>query len=544
MFARIKKSGLYQYLQIVHSYREGLKIKQRVIGTLGRVDELKETHGVDGLIRSLEKYSDSILMLLTSKSEVNAESVKIGPALVFDRLWKELNLPEIINELLEYRKYEFDVERAIFLTVLHRLMISGSDRSCEKWKRDYQINGVSGILLHHIYRAMAFLGDEIEDQYGRTPFSPRCIKDLIEEKLFNQRQDLFSTIDLVFFDTTSIYFEGEGGETIGQLGNSKDNRPDLNQMVVGAVLDNAGNPICCELWPGNTTDVKTLIPIINRMQKRFGVNKVCIVADRGMICNDTVKYLEKRGVTYILGARMRKVVEIKKSVLSRGGRYHEVYPESLKSKDPSPLKIKEVIENGKRYIVCVNEKQARKDETERGLIIASLQDKIKTGAKTLVGNKGYRKFIKMAKGSIAIDYKKAEKDARYDGKWVLQTNTELKAEEVALKYKELWKVEQTFRDVKSVLETRPVYHKTDETIRGHVFCSFLAMILRNELESRLENQGYDFEWNDIKQDLESIQEYRLNENEKTIVIRSQCKGISGKVIQAVGIALPPTIKKL
>lgn len=544
MFTRIKKSGSYQYLQIVHSYREGAKIKQRVIGTLGRVDELKENQGVDGLIRSLGKFSENVFFLLSSKSKIDAESVKIGPSLVFERLWKELHLPEIINEVLKDRKYEFNVERAIFLTVLHRLMISGSDRSCEKWKSDYQINGASSIFLHHSYRAMAFLGDEIDDQYGRTPFSPRCNKDLIEEKLFSQRQNLFSTIDLVFFDTTSIYFEGEGGDTIGKLGNSKDNRPDLNQMVVGAVLDNDGNPICCELWPGNTTDVKTLLPIIDRMQKRFGVNKVCIVADRGMISSDTVKSLEKKGMTYILGARMRKVTEIKEAVLSRGGRYHEVYPESLNSKDPSPLKVKEVIENGKRYMVCVNEKQARKDEADRGFIIAGLQDKIKSGAKALVGNKGYRKYVKLAKGSMTIDYQKVQEDTRYDGKWVLQTNTNLDSEEVALKYKELWQVEQVFRDVKSVLETRPVYHKTDETIRGHVFCSFLALVLRNELEKRLKKYGYDYEWNDIKRDLESIQEFRLNENDQSIAIRTQCKGISGKVIQAVGVVLPPTIKKL
>jgi transposase len=544
MFTRIKKSGPYQYLQIVHSYREGAKVKQRVIGTLGRLDELKENQGIDSLIRSLEKFSDDVLLLLTSKSQIDAKSVKIGPSMIFERLWKELHLPEIINELLEGRKYEFNVERVVFLTVLHRLLISGSDRSCERWKRDYQIIGAEEISLHHSYRAMAFLGDLIEDQYGRTPFTPRCNKDLIEEKLFSSRQDLFSTLELVFFDTTSVYFEGEGGETIGQLGNSKDNRPDLNQMVIGAVLDNAGNPICCELWPGNTTDVTTLLPIIDRMQKRFGVNKMCIVADRGMISSDTIKDLDKRGMTYILGARMRKVNEIRNKVLSRAGRYQEVYPESLYSKDPSPLKVKEVLENGKRYIVCVNEKQARKDEADRRLIIAGLEDKIRSGAKTLVGNKGYRKYVKLAKGSLTIDLDKVEKDARYDGKWVLQTNTLLKPEEVALKYKELWQVEQVFRDIKTILETRPVYHKADETIRGHVFCSFLALVLRNELEKRLKKQGYEFEWNDIKQDLEAIQEIRLNENGQSIAIRTQCQGISGKVFQAVGIALPPTIKKL
>ena len=128
---------------------------------------------------------------------------------------------------------------------------------------------------------MAWLGEKlpIEKQYGATPFSPRCTKDLIEEELFARRRDLFSTLDLVFFDTTSIYFEGAGGETIGAYGHSKDHRPDLKQMVVGAVLDNEGRPICSEMWPGNTTDVKTLLPVVDRLGAKFGAGDVCVVAD-------------------------------------------------------------------------------------------------------------------------------------------------------------------------------------------------------------------------------------------------------------------------
>ena len=132
------------------------------------------------------------------------------------------------------------MERALFLTVLHRLMASGSDRFCDKWRRDYFVKGTGEIELHHLYRAMAFLGEEIEDQKSATPFAPRCTKDAIEERLFMLNRHLFSGLDLVFFDTTSIYFEGAGGQTIGERGFSKDHRPDLNQMVVGVVLDEKG----------------------------------------------------------------------------------------------------------------------------------------------------------------------------------------------------------------------------------------------------------------------------------------------------------------
>jgi len=193
-----------------------------------------------------------------------------------------------VKDLLVHRKFEFDVERAIFLTVLHRLFVSGSDRACEKWHQEHNIHGVENLSLHHFYRAMSFIGGIIEDQKDRTPFSPRCNKDLIEEGIFSERRDLFTGLDLVFLDTTSIYFEGAGGTTIGQKGYSKDHRPDLNQMVVGAVIDDNGKPVCCEMWPGNTTDVKTLIPVIDRIRNRFHTGRFCIVADRGMISNKTL----------------------------------------------------------------------------------------------------------------------------------------------------------------------------------------------------------------------------------------------------------------
>jgi hypothetical protein len=172
---------------------------------------------------------------------------------------------------------------------------------------------------------------------------------------------LFQSLELVFFDTTSIYFEGEGGESLGQYGYSKDHRPDLKQMVVGAVLDNTGRPLCCFLLPGNTADITTLIPVIDQLKERFGIHNVCVVADRGMISQETIEQLERRSLRYILGARLRLVKEIREEVLSRGGRYHVVHGPREVSKDPSPLKVKEVSVDGRRYVVCHNDDQAAKD---------------------------------------------------------------------------------------------------------------------------------------------------------------------------------------
>ncbi len=541
MFARVKKAGPYQYLQIVENRRENKKSVQHVIATVGRMDQMQAKGQIETLTRSLSRFSEKVLLILSERSDIQAEAKKMGPGLVFGRLWKELGIDAILHGLLADRKFAFHVERAVFLTVLHRLFPSGSDRSCDKWHRDYVIQGVDDLSLHHLYRAMAFLGSEIEDQKDRT-FLPRCTKDIIEEELFHRHQDLFGALDIVFFDTTSLYFEGEGGQ-IGELGHSKDHRPDLNQMIVGVVLDREGNPVCSEMWPGNTADVTSLLPVIQRIRSRFPIDKLCIVADRGMISGDTVAYLEKEKIPYILGARMRKVKEVRQDVLSRAGRYREVYPEG-QSKDPSPLKVKEVLVDDRRYILCLNERQARKDAADRQSIIDALSEKIKSNPKSLVGNKGYRKYLSLDRDTVSLNQQKVEEEKRFDGKWVLKTNTSLSAEQVALKYKELWQVEQVFRDMKSVLDTRPIFHQRDETIKGHVFCSFLALALIKELYRRLEKAGHDFEWADIKQDLSALQEITIEDNGKKLAIRSACKGVCGKVFQAVGVALPVTIREV
>lgn len=546
MFARVKKSGKYEYLQLVENKKIDKKTKQRVVATLGRLDELRDKGQIESLIRSLSRFSEKNLMILSGKSDPDVSAVKIGPALIFERLWNETGIKKAILEALKGREYQFDVERAIFLTVLHRLMASGSDRHCEMWRRDYHIEGTASLGIHNLYRAMNFLGEEIEDQKNATPFSKRCVKDLIEESLFESRRDLFSNLDLVFFDTTSIYFEGEGGCKLGKKGFSKDHRPDLNQMVVGAIIDDKGRPICCEMWPGNTADVKTLIPVVERLRERFHIKTICIVADRGMISDETLKILEDKEhpISYILGVRMRNCKDVKTEVLTTGGRYHEVHPEPLKVNDPSPLKVKEVRFKGIRYIVCVNSRQARKDENAREAILNDLKTKLKSGPKQLIGNKGYRKYLTVTRDSVRIDTDKIESEERFDGKWVLRTNTSLSPAQVALKYKDLWMVERIFRDVKTMLETRPVFHHKDQNIRGHVFCSFLALVLRKELDQRLALFEHDFEWAQIKQDLKALQIVTIKETGKTFEIRSRCEGVCSKIFQAVGVALPPSIREV
>jgi hypothetical protein len=546
MFFRVKKSQGREYLQIVENRREDGRVKQRVIATLGRLEQLKHSGQLDALLQSGARFAESVLLVSAhAKGELTEVSAqRIGTVKIFERLWQESGCRSVLNELLAARGFAFPVERAIFLTVLHRLLAPGSDRAAERWREDYAIAGVEGLELHHLYRAMAWLGEPLPDQGGATPFGPRCTKDRIEEALFARGRDLFSELELVFFDTTSIYFEGEGGETLGQRGYSKDHRPDLKQLVVGAVLDGHGRPIACELWPGNTTDVKALVPVAERLRRRFGIERVCLVADRGMISAETIGELEHHGWPYILGARMRRQKEVCEQVLARAGRYRVVREPGQSKEAPAPLAVKQVMVADRRYILCRNADQAKKDAADRAAIVAALREQLKQGDKSLVGNRGYRKYLKGQGPHFQIDEAKLKAEARYDGKWVLRTNTDLPAEEVALKYKQLWQVEALFRATKSLLETRPIFHQRDETIRGHVFCSFLALILRKALLDRLAAAGHAYEWADVLRDLDALQEVEVERQAKRFRLRTEARGTCGAVFRAVGVALPPTVQQI
>jgi hypothetical protein len=328
MFFRIKPSGDRRYLQIVENTREGAKTRQTVLATLGRIDELEASGKLDALLRSGARICETAVLISSLRAgTLDAVATRrIGAPLVFGRLWEETGCRKLIEDLARQRGFGFSIERAVFATVLHRLMVSGSDRACERWLEAYRVDGAETLELHHFYRAMTWLGEELDDQSGATR-AERRTKDLIEEQLFARRRSLFTDLSVVLFDTTSLYFHGAGGESLGQNGKSKDRRPDLKQVVVGVVLDEAGRPICSETWPGNATDVKSLLPVVDRLRQRFGIVRMCVVADRGMISAETMAELEVRGIDYILGARERSDKEVRTSYSPTRSRW---------SRSPSP----------------------------------------------------------------------------------------------------------------------------------------------------------------------------------------------------------------
>jgi hypothetical protein len=547
MFVREKRIGAYTYIYLVETVREGGRTKQRIIKNLGRKEAVAARGALDRLARSATRLAQRsmILSLVGGGTVPELSCLRIGAPLLFERLWRDTGCRAVVAELAAERKFEFAVERAVFLTVLHRLTVSGSDRSCEAWRADYRIDGVAGLGLHHLYRAMAWLGEELgdDDRAAATPLAPRCVKDLVEEALFTRRRDLFSDLSVVFMDTTSLYFEGAGGETLGRRGFSKDHRPDLNQMIVAVVIDQTGRPVCSEMWPGNTADVTTLIPVIDRLRRRFGIGRVCVVADRGMISAATIGALEERRLEYVLGVRERSTKEVREVVLADEAPMVTITVPRQKRPD-TELQAKEVHLGSRRYIVCRNPAEAGKDAAEREEIVAGLRTALSRGDKTLVGNAGYRRYLKTPQGPhFEIDEARIADDARFDGIFVLRTNITLDPLAVMLRYRELLTVEEVFRTAKSLLATRPIYHQSDAAIRGHVFCSFLALVLRKELDERLAAANLKPEWAELLRDLDRLQEVEVAHQGKRFILRTPTTGVAGKLFQAARIALPPNIRE-
>jgi hypothetical protein len=528
----------HHYLYLAESVREGGRVRQRLIQPLGRKDQLLASGQLERLLESVGRHCDRGLALSQISSGALV-SKRIGGPLLFGRLWERLGIGAVLEEMLAGRQFGFAVERAVFIATLHRLFVSGSDRDCVNWMVDYAIEGAEGLALHQFYRAMAWLGEEIEEK-AEGALAPRCVKDVIEEKLFERRRDLFTDLSLVFMDTTSLSFYGAGGETLGKRGHSKDLRPDLAQMILALVVDADGRPICTEMVPGNTADVTVLLPVVDRLRTRFGITRACVVADRGMISADTIAALEELGMEYILGARERTSSVIRNIVLNDTA---PMVPLALdRQRGETQLWAKEVKVGKDRYIVNLNEAEAKKEKADRQAIIDGLQSQLKKGDKALVGNSAYRRYLKASGKHFEIDLGKLADEARFDGITVLRTNAKVTPLQAVIRYRDLLQVESLFRAAKASFDTRPIFHQSDAAIRGHVFCSFLALVLAKELSRLCEAKGLKPEWQPLLRDLDRLQEATVEKNGNAITIRTAVEGQVGSIFQAAGIALPKGIR--
>ena len=544
MFFRLKKSGPRSYLQIVENRRDGHAVRQHVIATIGRIDELAARGGLATLLASGARLCEQVMLFSALDNPEQSTRLwckRIGGPLLFGRLWERLGVGAVLQELLAPRAFAFALERAVFVATLHRLFVSGSDRDCASWMQDYAIPGTGSLSLHHFYRAMAWLGEELpeERQDHATPFSPRTIKDEIEEALFARQRDLFTDLSVVFMDTTSLSFEGEGGDTLGAHGYSKDHRPDLKQMILAVVVDGEGRPICTEMMPGNTADVSVLVPVIDRLRHRFGITRACVVADRGMISEATIAALDERGLEYVLGVRERTDGRVR-TVLDDVRPFTPLLIE--RARGETQLFVKEVKVEGIRSIAARNEAEAEKDAADSAAIIEALDQQLKRGDKALIGNSADRRYLRTTKKkAFEIDIGKIAEEARYDGLFVLRTKARITPLQAVLRYRELLTVEALFRAAKASFDTRPIFPSSDAAIRGHVFCSFLALLLQKELFESCADAG-TAEWANLLRDLDRLQEATVESGGKTWTVRTEATGAIPALMRFAGITLPARVR--
>lgn len=529
MFVRVKtiraNGRTYEYVQLVENHREAGTTRQRVVGNLGRLDELLASGSLERMVASLAKHCPGVRVLEAERrGALEVESDKVwGPVLVFGRLWEELGLKDLLGEVGRRRKLEFDFERMVFAQVLQRVCEPGSDLRGSKWIETVYEPSLAGLRLPHFYRSLGPL-------WGA--------KERIERALYQRGLDLFNQeLDLVFFDTTTTYFEGKSLDGWAKLGKSKDHRPDHVQLVVGVVIRKDGTPITCEIWPGNTADVTTLVPVVKRLQERFRIQKVVVVCDRGMVSAANLEAITEAGYEYIVGVKMRRNVEVRDEVLARAGRYREV---------AENLRVKEVRVEDRRYVICENLEEAAKDRADRQAILEKVQKKLASGGvKGLINNRGYKRFLKVRGGAAEIDLKAVEQDARYDGRYILRTTTNLPSAEVALAYKQLCWIERLWRDLKDVLEVRPIFHHLEkDNVRGHIFVCFLALYVAAELKRRLKAAELLLPWDDIIRDLSALRAIEASVEGERFLMRSPLKGCAGKVLAATGVKAPPTAQPL
>jgi hypothetical protein len=531
MFVRVKTIGQdgqrYEYLQIVRSVRDGPRVRQELVASLGRRDLLVATGKLDQLVQALARFSTRLKVVEAAKDErfIAREAKAWGPALVFGRLWQRQGLPEILDRLAARRRFGFEPERVAFALALQRLCAPGSDLQGAAWAQTVEAPGFDDLALHHFYRTLPWLA---------------AIRHELERDLFFQHRDLFSAeLDLVFVDTTSVYLYRDGDSALVRRGYSRDRRPDLPQLVLSVAVDGQGWPVAFDVLPGNTADVAALNQAIARFRTRFRIRRAVVVADRGMFARTTLAQLRDHAslpFDYILGCPLRRERAVAEAVLARPGRYQQV---------ADNLEVKEVGLGERRYIVCRNPIEAKQDAADREALLAKLRQTLEhDGPKAVVGNRGYARYLKMTKGSVSLDEAAIEREARLDGKFVLTTSTELPAAEVAKAYKSLWRVERAFREMKSTLDVRPIFHQRDDSVIGHIVGCFLALRLEVDLQRRLDARGLAAPWPDLMRDLARLQAVIVDLDGTRYRLRTDCLGHAAKAFQAAGVAIPTAVTAL
>ena len=536
------KTGKKEYLNIVKSYRDKGKgkIKHKTILSLGRADKINDRE-IQEIIFGLSKLTENLQIMSGEVKDPDVQIHKtknLGIPLVIDHFWKKLNMSILLESIQKkYPKLEFDLELVFRSAIIYRLIKPGSERAMIDWFADIDIQGVEKLKIHHLYRGLMIISEHREE---------------IENHLIENQKTLFGIdLSLVFFDTTTTYFEGDSidNEAIKQYGHSKDHRPDRKQIKIGMVMSRDGLPIHLPIFAGDESDVSTIPNIIDNLKNKklndININKLIFVGDSGMTSKKNIEELENNNMGYILGSKMRNTKAIKEEIII------SPYIDLLKdNKNNHIYKIKKnlfAIEktiNQKKYVICFNPEEAKKDKAVRGKIITELELSSNQSIKKYIKHKLKKRFISSDKSKITINRKKIKQEEKFDGLFVIETNTDLSKEEVVMRYKDLILVENAFRHLKSTLSIRPVYHKTTENIEGHVFISFMSLVFFCLILKKLQKKGsLPCEQNQIINSLSRITSHETVICNKKFILRSEINTTNRQILSSLGIKTPNQVIK-
>lgn len=549
----VQKGRVYEYVQIIENYRKEGKIRQRIVFSLGRKDQI-DPGKISQLMEHLEKFSEKLMVLRKDDPDLVVKwSRPYGLPFLYQRLWERVGLDGIIRDLVHGRAYEFDVERALFLLVLNRLMNPRSELGISTWKgrglflstRDETREGgdFGDLDLQHLYRTLDFLNEE---------------KEVIETRLFEKTRSLFnSSVTLVFFDTTSTYYEGSGrhSKELLHYGRSKDHRGDRKQLVVGVLMDQQGIPLGCECLPGNTQDVTLIKALVGKVKERFHLQNIVWVSDAGMASETNVDELAHLGFTFILGARMKNVKEVYEKVKDEKTRAEIMAAMTPTKRAPGdkrePIGYYEYPSTGhagRRYVIVYNPEEAERERKTRAAVVEKLRQTLTTenSVKELIKNKKYRSYLAVPKGSGAwVDEDKVKRDESWDGLFVLQTDTDIPTATAVMRYKDLYQIEQAFRTLKSPLDMRPIFHHKDRRITAHVFVAFLALYLTCILERMLRDKGWTApQAHAALADVDRLHLNRVVLKGNTYDVRTELEGDAAKLLAALGVSPGTRMRRL
>ena len=524
MFIRTKRvhqnGKIYEYLLLVETVRDGRKVRQHTVANLGRRD-LLDPERIDAMIRGLGGLAQTSLVAnLRDEHEGLQETRSLGALPIFRRLWRDLGLAEAVQAAAA--DTSMPLAEAAFALVAARLLAPKSKRATfREWLGTIYAPEFSSIALRHLYEAMDLL---------------QAHKEQLEKILWNRNQELFAPeIDLVLMDTTNTYFMGPTLGTLAQFGRSKEKQYHRRLVSIGLLATRQGVPIGYEVFPGNTSDVQAFREMRRGLKTRLQIRRVIICADRGMVSDEILKELREDGIEYIVGARPSSAVE--DAISYTGANWQPV--------DEIKIRIKPMGDDGETFIVCHNPAEAEHDRARRQEIVARLRRQVRENpsAKSLLRNSSFKSYVRLGDAKVEIDEAKIQKAARYDGKYVLRSNADLTPREVALAYRQLFRVERAFRELKGPLKLRPVYHFTDRRIRAHIMVCFLAyaleMALRQALAGKKGTIASEADYHEVMQDLGRLAVGTLVAADgRSFLQRTALQGRAHEAFAAVGMRPP------